>query len=163
MIIGGQAVLLYGEPRLTRDIDITLGTGIEGLNKIKDIISSLDFKVLVDDLEDFAKKTMVIPVIDEKSNIRIDFILSFSPYEKQAINRARSIKFGKITVKFASLEDIVVHKIIAGRPRDIEDVKTILIKNSNYDREYICMWLEEFDLSLEENFCETFKDIIKNL
>ncbi|MBI4745658.1 MAG: hypothetical protein HY786_03715, partial [Deltaproteobacteria bacterium] len=25
MIIGGQAVLLYGEPRLTRDIDITLG------------------------------------------------------------------------------------------------------------------------------------------
>ena len=25
MVIGGQAVLLYGEPRLTRDIDITLG------------------------------------------------------------------------------------------------------------------------------------------
>lgn len=24
MIIGGQAVLLYGEPRLTRDIDIIL-------------------------------------------------------------------------------------------------------------------------------------------
>jgi len=27
MIIGGQAVLIYGEPRLTRDIDITLGIG----------------------------------------------------------------------------------------------------------------------------------------
>ena len=25
MVFGGQAVLLYGEPRLTRDIDITLG------------------------------------------------------------------------------------------------------------------------------------------
>ena len=25
MIIGGQAVLIYGRPRLTRDIDITLG------------------------------------------------------------------------------------------------------------------------------------------
>jgi len=25
MVIGGQAVLLYGEPRLTKDIDITLG------------------------------------------------------------------------------------------------------------------------------------------
>ncbi len=25
MVIGGQAVLLYGEPRLTEDIDITLG------------------------------------------------------------------------------------------------------------------------------------------
>jgi hypothetical protein len=29
MIIGGQAVLLYGEPRLTRDIDITLGVDID--------------------------------------------------------------------------------------------------------------------------------------
>jgi hypothetical protein len=26
MIIGGQAVLLYGEPRLTRDIDITVSS-----------------------------------------------------------------------------------------------------------------------------------------
>lgn len=29
MIIGGQAVLFYGEPRLTRDIDITLGVDID--------------------------------------------------------------------------------------------------------------------------------------
>ena len=27
MVIGGQAVLVHGEPRLTRDIDITLGAG----------------------------------------------------------------------------------------------------------------------------------------
>ena len=26
-VVGGQAVLLYGEPRLTRDIDVTLGRG----------------------------------------------------------------------------------------------------------------------------------------
>lgn len=31
MVTGGQAVLIYGEPRLTRDIDITLGMGIEGV------------------------------------------------------------------------------------------------------------------------------------
>ena len=29
IIIGGQAVLLYGEPRLTKDIDITIGLNIE--------------------------------------------------------------------------------------------------------------------------------------
>ncbi|MBI5308461.1 MAG: hypothetical protein HZB37_09075, partial [Planctomycetes bacterium] len=34
MIIGGQAVLLYGEPRLTRDIDITLGIDIDRIDKI---------------------------------------------------------------------------------------------------------------------------------
>jgi hypothetical protein len=33
-VIGGQAVLVYGEPRLTRDIDITLGVSTERLDWI---------------------------------------------------------------------------------------------------------------------------------
>ena len=47
MVIGGQAVLLYGEPRLTRDIDITLGMGVNGLGKIKKIIKAIGLKILV--------------------------------------------------------------------------------------------------------------------
>jgi len=31
MVMGGQAVLLFGEPRLTPDIDVTLGVGIDRL------------------------------------------------------------------------------------------------------------------------------------
>lgn len=34
MIIGGQAVLVYGIPRLTRDIDITLGLDTDGLARV---------------------------------------------------------------------------------------------------------------------------------
>ena len=34
MIIGGQAVLLHGEPRLTRDIDIILGVTVEKLDVV---------------------------------------------------------------------------------------------------------------------------------
>lgn len=50
MVIGGQAVLLYGEPRLTKDIDITLGIGIEELQKIKDVIDALDLKYLTPEI-----------------------------------------------------------------------------------------------------------------
>ena len=34
MVIGGQAVLFYGEPRFTKDIDITLGVSIEKLDNM---------------------------------------------------------------------------------------------------------------------------------
>ena len=34
MIIGGQAVLLYGTPRMTKDIDITLGVDAGGLERL---------------------------------------------------------------------------------------------------------------------------------
>jgi hypothetical protein len=37
MVIGGQAVLLYGEPRLTKVIDITLGAD---LTRLQDVLSA---------------------------------------------------------------------------------------------------------------------------
>lgn len=163
MVIGGQALLVYGEPRLTRDIDITLGIGIEGLHKIKGVVQKLKFKYLISDVEDFVRETMVLPVMDEKSGIRVDFIFSFSPYERQAMKRANDIKVGKTAVKFASLEDVVIHKIIARRARDIEDINSILLKNPDYDSEYIRHWLTEFDKSLKENFIELFNTIVDEL
>jgi predicted nucleotidyltransferase len=163
MVIGGQAVLLYGEPRLTKDIDITLGIGFEGLALIKAVVSALKFKPLVSDPEDFVKETMVFPVAEEKSGIRIDFIFSFSPYEKQAIERAREIRLGRTKIRFASLEDVIIHKILAGRPRDIEDIESILLKNPGYDAPYINKWLSEFDTALARNYMSEFQALVVTL
>lgn len=163
MVIGGQAVLLYGEPRLTRDIDITLDLGVEGLEKILSIVRDLKLRILADTAVDFVKKTMVLPVIDEKSGIRIDFVFSFSIYEKQAFERTKNIKIGSTVVRFASLEDVVIHKIFAGRARDIEDVKSILLKNPGYDKKYIVRWLKEFDSSMGATFLDSFKKILKEI
>jgi predicted nucleotidyltransferase len=163
MVIGGQAVLLYGEPRLTKDIDITLDMGIEGYTKVREVVENLFFKILVDNPQEFLKKTMVLPTIEEKSGIRIDFIFSFTPYEKQAIGNAIDVKINDKMVKFASLEDVVIHKIIAGRARDIEDVKAILLKNPDYNSKYIYKWLNDFDKSLNEKFLDKFKRVEKEL
>ena len=157
MVIGGQAVLLYGEPRLTRDIDITLGIGVNELNKIKKIVSIIGLKILVK--KEFVERNMVLPTIEEKSGIRVDFIFSFSPYERQAIERGKDVKLGRTFVRFASLEDVVIHKVIAGRARDMEDIKSILLKNPKYDSGEIIKWLKEFDDSLGENFLEVFRKI----
>lgn len=161
MVIGGQAMLLYGEPRLTRDIDIALGLGVNGLNKIKKIVSIIGLKILVK--KEFVEKNMVFPTIEEKSGIRVDFNFSFSPYERQAIERGKDIRLGRTFVRFASLEDVVIHKVIAGRARDLEDIISILLKNPTYDSGEIIKWLKEFDDSLGENFLEVFKKIEKEI
>jgi predicted nucleotidyltransferase len=157
MVIGGQAVLIYGEPRLTKDIDVTLGIGVSELARIKKILPAMGLKVLVKNAQQFVERTMVLPTKDKESEIRVDFIFSFSPYERQAIGRARDIKVGRSQVKFACLEDVVIHKVISGRPRDLEDIKSILVKNPKYDSDYISGWLKEFDQSLSQHFLETFK------
>ena len=150
MVIGGQAVLLYGEPRVTRDIDITLGVDADHLDELLEVARDLSLRTLPDEVRKFVQQTMVLPCLHEDTGIRVDFIFSFTPYETQAIQRSNRIQIQGTEVCFASPEDVIIHKIFAGRPRDMEDVRSILLRNDNVDIHYIQSWLDEFDISTEE-------------
>ena len=145
MIIGGQAVLLYGSPRLTRDIDITLGIDTDKFQAIAKLCRELGLKLLPQKPADFANETKVLPAEEPKSRIRVDLIFSFTPYESQAMARAKEVLMNGYPAKFASCEDVIIHKMVAGRAIDVEDVNNILIKNKDLlDLEYVRKWLLEF-------------------
>lgn len=156
MVIGGQAVLLYGEPRLTKDIDVTLGLGPDELDRIVSAVRTLDLEMLVDP-EKFTRETLVLPCRDRPSGIRVDLILSFSEYEKQAIERAHVIRIEDADVRFATVEDLIVHKVVAGRPRDLEDVRSIVRKNPHFDQAYVERWLAQFSKVVGESLKERFR------
>jgi len=163
MIIGGQAVLLYGTPRLTRDIDITLGIDTDKFRSIEKICKKLELKILPEDPEGFAAETKVLPAEEVELRIRVDFIFSFTQYEAQAIGRTKEVRIRGYPVKFASCEDVIIHKMIAARAVDAEDVKSILIKNKDsIDLEYITGWLLEFSkISEHEGILEGFNRLLK--
>jgi hypothetical protein len=145
MIIGGQAVLLYGRPRLTRDIDITLGIDVDRFSQVADVCTRLKFQPLPEKPSDFVRETNVFPTEDPESRIRVDFVFSFSEYERQAIERAEPVPMNGYPVRFASREDIIIHKIVAGRAIDMEDIKSILAKNRDaIHLEYVRHWLSQF-------------------
>jgi predicted nucleotidyltransferase len=160
MVIGGQAVLLHGEPRLTRDIDVTLGITPERLDHILPLINTIGLEALVDP-ESFARQTMVLPCQDPDTDLRVDFIFSFSPYEAQAIEHAQRVQIGKYRVKFATPEDLIIHKLVSGRPRDLEDVKSVLAKNPKIDMKYVRRWLKDFSTVLKEPLLRTLNALLK--
>jgi predicted nucleotidyltransferase len=163
MIVGGQAVLLYGEPRLTRDVDITLGIGIDRWKEIVDLAVRAQLKLLSGKPEAFIKETYVLPVVETKSGVRVDFIFSHSRYEKQAIRRANRVKIRNTRINFAAVEDMIIHKIFAGRPRDIEDIRHIVRKNSTFDIRYIKMWLRRFEsMAGQKKLVNIFEKIVKD-
>jgi hypothetical protein len=162
MVIGGQAVLLYGEPRLTGDIDITLGVSTEQAGIVRDIAVGAGLKPLVDDIEVFTSKTMVLPCHDPETGIRVDFIFSFTPYEMQAMDRVTLVHIGLARVRFASLEDLIIHKLVSGRPRDLEDVKGIMFKNKEMDVRYIRKWLKQFAALLKLPLVAKFNSLLKS-
>jgi len=161
MIIGGQAVLIYGEPRLTKDIDITLGVDIDQLDNIISIVNELNLKVLVKNPRDFTKKTMVLPAIDEQTGLRVDFIFSFTEYEREALKRVNKIKIDEVEVNYISIEDLIIHKLISGRSRDLEDIQIILSKNHKIDENYLYKWLQIFSQTLDMDLIKIYQELKK--
>lgn len=162
MVIGGQAVLIYGRPRLTRDIDITLGIDVDAFGLIEQLLTTLKLKSLTSDPQSFAAKTRVLPTEEPKSKYRVDFIFSFSSYERQALQRATRVTMKGYPIRFASCEDLIIHKMVAGRAIDEEDVKSVLARNRDVlDLKYVRRWLSAFGETDEhQNIVKRFEDIL---
>jgi predicted nucleotidyltransferase len=145
MLIGGQAVLLHGEPRLTADVDVTLGLSPDAWETVLEAAQGAGLSILPEDPGAFVGETFVLPAAQPDTGIRVDLIFSTTPYESGAIERAVRVRVGGRDVPFASVEDLLLHKLFAGRPRDLEDAAGVVRrKNEEIDWKYVEQWAEEF-------------------
>ena len=144
---------------------MTLGIDSDNYGKIEKICKNLGLNILPENPKQFVSETRALPAEDSNLHIRIDFIFSFSGFERQAIERACRKTLAGCEVKFASCEDLVIFKMIASRAVDIEDVKSILNKKAeSIDYEYIYKWLAEFSQIPEyKNVTESFKKLLDNI
>ncbi len=106
---------------------------------------------------------MALPCADPATGIRVDLIFSCSPYEQQALGRVRTVKLGAAEVQFASVEDLLIHKVVAGRPRDSEDAQSVLAKNPQADLSYVRHWLGQLSTALSEPLGERFEQLVTEL
>ncbi len=159
MVIGGQAVLEHGRPRLTEDIDLTLGIPPRDLDRLLRAIGELGLTPSRADAREFVNLTHVLPTRQQDSPLRVDFSMTDSPYELQAIARGVDVVIDGVPVRFATAEDLVIHKVIAWRGRDIDDIEGVLLKNPGMDTAYIRHWLAQFADVLEQPLVERFDEL----
>lgn len=145
MFIGGQAVLLHGAPRLTHDVDVTVGVSPERVRDVLAACEELGLEVLVADPAGFAEETFVLPARHRPTGVRVDFIFSNTVYERGAISRAVDVALAGEKLPFAAAEDLLLLKLFAGRPRDLEDARSIVRRQQGrLDWPYLEQWAEEF-------------------
>ena len=145
MLIGGQAVLLHGRPRLTEDIDVALGVDPSRLADVRAVCDVLRLDPLPEDLEPFVRRTFVLPARHRDTALRVDFVFSSTPYEQQAIERAIRVTVAGVSVPFATAEDLIIHKLFAGRALDWEDALGVARRKAReLDWIYIERWAHEF-------------------
>ncbi|MGH7572933.1 MAG: nucleotidyl transferase AbiEii/AbiGii toxin family protein [Gemmatimonadota bacterium] len=78
MLIGGQAVLLHGQPRLTEDIDVTLGVELDRFNTVLEVCEELEQDPLPREVEPFVRETFVLPALHGETGLETREIKALS-------------------------------------------------------------------------------------
>lgn len=147
-ILGGVALSLYGEPRLTADIDLNVLLDKKKIDEFLTTARRYNFHQRFSGVKRIARDTGVIPLIFRRGAVNglVDIIIAENALEYAAIKRARSRSLEGIKLPVISPEDLVVHKITSIRPRDLEDIHGILIRQGKkLDVHYIRDWLKKID------------------
>ncbi|MGH9114980.1 MAG: hypothetical protein ACRDWW_04035 [Acidimicrobiales bacterium] len=129
--IGGLAVLRWGEPRLTHDLDLTVLTGFGGEELyVRDLF--LSFEARIDDAAAFALRNRVV-LMRSANGIPVDIALGALPFEEHAVHRATPYEIGAgRSLLTCSAEDLVVHKAFAGRDRDWLDIEGVIVRRGRH-------------------------------
>jgi hypothetical protein len=148
MVIGGFAVTVWGEPRLTRDVDATIQCDPANDAAITELVRVLPSRSI--DPVAFVRSTRVLPVATE-GGVHVDLIFAGLPYELGAITRALAIEIGGYPVKVCTPEDLIILKIISQRPRDREDITSVVrVRGNQLDRGYLDPIVKELSEALED-------------
>jgi len=167
-ILGGFAVQHHGQPRQTSDIDLVVLIPEAKLDSFMDEILA-EFPSRIRDAKNFALKNRVL-LLSTTDGTPIDLSFGIPGYEEEAMKRVTRLSIpGKGSLRLLGAEDLIIHKCVAGRARDLEDIESIIIRRKGkLDLPYIQRWLGEFAPRVDEHdvqsaFEQSFKRAKKAL
>jgi hypothetical protein len=137
VLIGALAAQRYRlAPRFTTDVDFLV-------RRIGDLVESVR-------ADGYEVSVMAEPggepyvVFIRGPGVKVDVLIAETEYQDVALDRAVD---GVLTV-----EDVIVHKLLAGRPRDRDDITSILATGRPFDEGYVARWAEAW--GVEERWAE---------
>lgn len=123
-VFDAQAVVLYGVPRLSADVDVTLALTPEQPDQFARDMAAAGFALRVED-PDFVRRTRVMPFVHVRTGMPLDVVLAGSGLEDEFLDRSALTDIAGVSVPVIDLSDLMTAKILAGRPKDIDDARAL--------------------------------------
>jgi Nucleotidyltransferase of unknown function (DUF6036) len=147
MVIGGVAASVLGRPRLTQDIDAL--AVLPEAEWVRALDSAAAFGIIprISDALAFASRSRVLLMRHAKSGIDLDVIISGLPFEQLAVERSQAHDIAGVSVRLPTVEDLLVMKAVARRPKDLEDIRGLLMAHPDADVAAARHWVREFSIA----------------
>ncbi len=151
-VFGAQAVGAHGVPRTTNDVDVTVRLAAGDPRAFTDDLERAGFLLRVRDVDGFVRRTSVLPFRHTATGMDLDVVLAGSGLEDDFLRRSVDLTLEGVVVKVISAEDLVVTKLLAGRPKDVDDARLILRrKGASIDQGRIRQTLAALEAALGQS------------
>jgi len=124
VIIGATAFPIHGYARATLDVDIFIRPEPKNAGRTLDALRDFGYDTAVITVEDLLTRKVLIRQYLVETDIH-PFVTGIT-FDHAWKNRIPGT-FGEEKVYYASLDDLIVMKESAGRPKDLEDLKVLKI------------------------------------
>jgi len=141
-VFGALAANLYrSETRFTQNLDLLLSDAGPGVAALEAALARGGWSVR----RALPDGTMLRARHPDHGNV--DLVIAETDYQRQALARAREERLRDGTcVRALAVEDVLVHKLIAGRSRDLADIESILDAAPPIDEPYVERWAREWEV-----------------
>ena len=144
MVVGSTASMAYGEPRLTRDIDLVVDLRIDQVDSVCDAFAAPEFYRNRDAAQDAVRRRSQFNVIHPGSGNKIDLMIA----RNHALGRMQLARRKAIVIcpkQTAAPEDVILGKPWHYRKGEYEkhlrDIAAMLpIGGEEIDRDYVSHW-----------------------
>lgn len=155
-VMGGLALAAWKHVRATQDVDLLLGIRQSDPSYLLQTLREADIRPKRDPPATTLSQLEMIQLVYEPPgtylDLQIDLFLAKSPYHQEALQRRVPIRLPDLDVEIAVLacEDLILHKLQAGRIIDRADAATLLRANrESLDLGYLLQWVRNLQLTSE--------------
>lgn len=150
VIIGGAAVSVLGKARYTEDVDAMFLLSVKDIPRLLEAASAEGIEPRIENAAEFARKSRVLLLKHVLSNTNIDLSLGVLPFEQEMVERSVVYQVDEaLQLRLPTPEDLIILKVIAHRPKDMEDIRILADKYQNLDVARIEKWIKQFAEVLE--------------
>jgi len=124
LIVGGFAVMKYGEPRYTKDLDVWVDNSAQNSQKVVEALTRFGAPLAQDGItpETFAENQVVYQI--GIAPVRIDILTEITGVRfAEAWGKKVASTFFGVPVHFISFDDLVANKRALGRASDLRDLR----------------------------------------
>lgn len=143
--VGGIPLQIWGQPRLTTDIDLTVFTElIDEDERIMWFMSK--FEPLIGTEEStlqFARRRRVL-LLQTKTKTELDVMLGGLADISEDLRRSTYQQFTPtVSLRICSADSLIALKTVAGRGQDFVDIESVLTKRDEIDWDYVEGYLDQ--------------------